>query len=83
MWKASIATAAAACLLAAATAPAAADGRRVMRRGWVGGEITANVITPDYFPYHGRSYSYNGPNYYPGPYVRCWPWRHGWDYWGC
>ena len=66
--------------------PAAADGFRAWRkahaRAWPIGAISANVITPDYFPYYGSAYSYNGPNYYPIPY-RCWRWRHGYRYWIC
>ncbi len=72
--------------IAAVATPAAADGTRAWRgpvRGWAIGAITANVITPDYFPYYGGFYSYNGPNYYPGPYLRCWRWRYGYRYWVC
>ena len=64
----------------------AADGFRAWRkahaRAWPIGAISANVITPDYFPYYGSAYSYNGPNYDPIPY-RCWRWRHGYRYWIC
>jgi hypothetical protein len=72
--------------IAAVATPAAADGFRGWRkahvRAWSIGAISANVITPDYFPYYGSRYSYNGPNYYPIP-VRCWRWRHGYRYWIC
>jgi hypothetical protein len=75
---------AAAALAAAIATPAAADGRRGGRAvgGWAVGAISANVITPDYYPYYGSFYSYNGPNYYPGPYP-CWRWRHGYRFWVC
>ena len=79
---------AAAVLLATAVVvtPAFADGfggwRKAPPRAWRIGAISANVITPDYFPYYGSAYSYNGPNYDPIPYP-CWRWRHGYRYWIC
>ena len=88
MTKTPIVLAAAAAFgVAALAAPAEANGRRVWRGsgvagGWAIGAISANVITPDYFPYHGYSYSYNGRNYYPGP-ISCWRWRHGYRFWIC
>jgi hypothetical protein len=85
MWKTLGLLAAAGSLAVALAAPALADGDRGWRRGaraWPVREISANVITPDYFPYYGSAYSYNGPYYYPIP-VRCWRWRQGYRYWIC
>ena len=82
MWKA-VTVLASVLALAAAATEAAADGRRAWRGGgWAVGAISANVITPDYYPYYGGAYSYNGRNYYPGP-VRCWRWRYGYRIWVC
>ena len=75
--------------LAAALAPASADGFRRHWRGDAVGAISRNVITPYYYGYYGSHYSYVAPDPIPGPtYVRylyppvlCWSPKLG--YWPC